>query len=262
VVLVGALLWNRSRLKSRARLEQTRAELTHVSRVAVLGEMASTLAHEVNQPLTSILSNAQAVRRMVAAGRLEPAELDEALADIADGAGRAREIVGRLRTMMRRGEERRERLEVDDTVRAIEKILRADARQHGVALELDLGAAPSPVLGDPIQLQQVILNLVRNGAEAMRDAAIDRRVRLATRREGERVVVSVRDRGAGADDATLAAMFEPFVTTKAEGLGMGLPISAAIVEAHGGTLTASRNPDAGLTVRFDLPAAVRTAAAS
>jgi signal transduction histidine kinase len=262
VVLVGALLWNRSRLKSRARLEKTRAELTHVSRVAVLGEMASTLAHEVNQPLTAILSNAQAVRRMVAAGRLDPVEVDEALGDIAEGAGRAREIVARLRTMMRRGEERRERLDLDDTVRAIEKLLRADARQHGATLALDLGASPLTVVGDPIQLQQVLLNLVRNGAEAMADAAEERRLTLSTRREGDRAVVAVRDRGAGADDATLAAMFEPFVTTKAEGLGMGLPISAAIVEAHGGTLTATRNDGPGLTVRFDLPAAVRTAEVS
>ncbi|HEX6850388.1 MAG TPA: tetratricopeptide repeat protein [Candidatus Polarisedimenticolaceae bacterium] len=260
--VVGALLWNRSRLKSRARLERTRAELTHVSRVAVLGEMASTLAHEVNQPLTAILSNAQAVRRLVASGRLDPAELDEALADIADGAERAREIVSRLRTMMRRGEAKRERLSVDEAFRSIEKILRADARQHGVNLELELGSAPAAVLGDTVQLQQVLLNLVRNGAEATAGSDGERRLTVTTRREGGRVVVAVRDQGRGADDAVLSAMFDPFVTTKPEGLGMGLPISSAIVEAHGGTLTATRNDDAGLTFRFDLPAAVTPAAAS
>jgi two-component system sensor kinase FixL len=266
------LLYNRYRLKVRANQEiqnknealevaqaarekAFRAELAHVSRVTTMGELASALAHELNQPLTAILSNAQASRRFLASDRGDPAELDETLADIAEGAGRAREIIHRLRALIRRGDITTERLDINEALRAVEPFARTDARSRGVNLVMDLGAEPLPVTGDRIQLQQVLLNLVQNGAEAMKDNPEDDRDLLVTTslKDPVTVVVQVRDSGPPLDDGTISSMFEPFYTTKQDGLGMGLPICRTIIEAHGGRLWASPDSDRGLTVQFSLP---------
>jgi len=237
------------------REKATRAELAHVGRVATLGELSSVLAHELNQPLTAILANAQATRRLLASGRAEDSELDEAMADIVAAAGHASEIIKRLRGLLRRGDDTREPMDINEAIRAIEAFAAADARRHGATLTLELGSGLPPVLGDRVQVQQVLLNLVRNGAEAMRDnPSDDRSVVVATSRDdADSVVVSVSDAGPAVDERQLQRMFEPFFTTKSEGLGMGLAICQTIVESHGGRLWASRNPDLGLTVRFTLP---------
>jgi C4-dicarboxylate-specific signal transduction histidine kinase len=275
VILVGSvllvvlviLLYNRYRLKVRANREMqratealtlaqaereklARAELAHVWRVAVMGELAAALAHEVNQPLTAILSNAQATRRLITAGCADSEEIDEALGDIVEGAGRARGIIQRLRQLIRRGEITREVLDLNEVLREVETIVRADARQHGAKLVLDLATELPPVDGDRIQLQQVVLNLVHNGLEAQAGGEI----RVTTSPdETDGVVVAIADSGPGLDDATLARFFEPFFTTKPEGLGMGLPICRSIVEAHGGRLWATRNETRGMTLCFALP---------
>jgi C4-dicarboxylate-specific signal transduction histidine kinase len=272
LVLLIALLYNRYRLKSRANREMkrateafrlaqaerekaARAELAHVSRVSVLGELAAALAHELNQPLTAMLSNAQATRRLIGSGRADRREIDEALGDIVDGAGRARGIIQRLRELIRRGEITREVLDLAEVVGEIEALAQADARQHGVTLVIDRAREVLAVEGDRIQLQQVLLNLIHNGVEAMAGVADGGgEIRVSTTaRNGNLVEVSVTDSGPGLDDATLARVFEPFFTTKEEGLGMGLPICTSIIEAHGGNLSATRNPDRGLTVGFTLP---------
>ena len=275
LVLVILLLYNRYRLKVRANLGMKRAaealelaqaerekaawaELAHVSRVSVLGELAAALAHEVNQPLTAILSNAQATRRLIGSGRADPQEIDDALGDIVDGAGRAKGIIQRLRTLIRRGEIALEVLDLNEVLEEIGTFARADARQHGATVVLDLASQLPDVEGDRIQLQQVVLNLVHNGVEAMvgsESGGGEIRVSTAVR-DGNMAEVSVEDSGPGLDDATLARIFEPFFTTKEKGLGMGLPICSSIIEAHGGSFSASRNPDRGLTVRFTLPQAV------
>jgi signal transduction histidine kinase len=274
LVLLILMLYNRYRLKVRTNLEMNRAaealrlaqaerekaaraELAHVSRVSVLGELAAALAHEVNQPLTAILSNAQATRRLIGSGRADAQEIDDALGDIVGGAGRAREIIQRLRTLIRRGEISREVLDLNEVLKEIETFARADARQHGATLVLDLADHLPNVEGDRIQLQQVVLNLVHNGLESLagsEDGGSEIRVSTALG-DGGLAEVSVTDSGPGLDDTTLSRIFEPFFTTKKEGLGMGLPICSSIIEAHGGNLSASRNPDRGLTVRFTLPQA-------
>jgi signal transduction histidine kinase len=274
LVLLILMLYNRYRLKVRTNLEMNRAaealrlaqaerekaaraELAHVSRVSVLGELAAALAHEVNQPLTAILSNAQATRRLIGSGRADAQEIDDALGDIVGGAGRAREIIQRLRTLIRRGEISREVLDLNEVLKEIETFARADARQHGATLVLDLVDHLPNVEGDRIQLQQVVLNLVHNGLESLagsEDGGSEIRVSTAPG-DGGLAEVSVTDSGPGLDDTTLSRIFEPFFTTKKEGLGMGLPICSSIIEAHGGNLSASRNPDRGLTVRFTLPQA-------
>lgn len=232
-----------------------RAELAHVSRVATLGELAAALAHDLNQPLTAILANGQAARRLLASGRSERGEIDEALADIVDGAGHASEIIKKLRELLRRGDVTRKRLDINETVGGVEAFALADARQHGATLTMNLASGLPPVSGDRVQLQQVLLNLVHNGAEAMMNIPDQERAIVVSTslEEPATVLVAVRDAGSAPDERVLNRMFEPFYTTKQEGLGMGLPICQTIVESHGGRLWASRNADRGLTVQFTLP---------
>jgi C4-dicarboxylate-specific signal transduction histidine kinase len=274
LIVLVVLLYNRYRLKTRAdreirkrneaqqlaqaeREKAARAELLHVSRVATMGELASALAHELNQPLTAILSNTQATRRLLASGRGRPAELDEALGDIVDGADRAREIIQRLRALMRRGDVTLEPLDVNETLRSVEAFARADARESETDLVMNFAPDLPVVRGDRIQIQQVLLNLVHNGTEAMAAAGGDRRALVVRTSlyDPETVMVAVQDTGPPLDDNVVSRMFEPFFTTKSAGMGMGLPICRTIIEAHGGRLWAVRNPDRGLTVQFTLPRA-------
>jgi signal transduction histidine kinase len=273
LILVLLLLYNRYRLRVRANREMhkanealklaqderekaMRAELAHVTRVATLGELAAALAHELNQPMTAILSNAQATRRMLAAGR-DAFAIDEAIGDIVEGAGRAREIIQRLRALIRRGEVALEALDLNQVLREIEPIARLDAESNGVDLVLSLSDDLPGVSGDRVQLQQVVLNLVHNATEAMSaETAPEGRIEIETAAdESGGARVTVLDTGPGLDDETLAGIFRPFFTTKPDGLGMGLTICATIVDAHGGTISAERNPDRGLTVTFTIPAA-------
>jgi signal transduction histidine kinase len=233
-----------------------RAELTHVSRVATLGELAAVLAHELNQPLTAILANSQAARRLLASDRADREDVDEALADIVAGAGHASDIIKRLRELLRRGDVTREPLDVNATIRDVETFALAAARRHDATLTLNLADGLPRVSGDRVQLQQIVLNLVHNAAEAMETTAeAERAIVVTTSLEADAtVLVAVRDAGSAPDDRVLHRMFEPFFSTKTEGLGMGLPICQTIVESHGGRLWASRNPDRGLTVQFTVPA--------
>jgi signal transduction histidine kinase len=271
LLLIARLLYNAYRLKARANREilkanealklaqeerdkAARAELAHVSRVATLGELAAALAHELRQPLTAILSNAQATRRLLVSDTIDRNEIDEALGDIVEGAGRSRDIIQKLRDMMRRGDIAREPLDLNDALRSVQPFAQADAKQHGATLSLDLDDKLPPISGDRIQLQQVMLNLVHNAAEAMAGASDAKEIVVQTSRPDSRtVLVAVRDAGPKLDSGVIERMFDPFFTTKPEGLGMGLSISHTIIEAHGGRLWATRNPDRGLTVQFTLP---------
>jgi len=301
LLVILSLLYSRYRLQQRANREirernealeaaraeverAARAELTHVARVATLGELAAALAHELNQPLAAILSNAQASRRFLQRDAPPHPDVEEAVEDIASEAQRAREIIQRLRALLRRGEIAKEPIDVSDALSRVEPIARADARHYGVELSMDLAQGLPEVLGDRIQLQQVVLNLVHNGAEAMsrngaardgapgsvgsdgpgaaeasaeRDRPLAPRGRLVVRtaRENGNVRVEVRDSGPPVPEETFEKMFEPFFTTKEEGLGMGLPICRTIIEAHGGRLWPKRNPGGGLVVQFTLPCA-------
>lgn len=254
----------------RRRAEELRqrhqAELAHVARVATLGELAAAIAHELNQPLAAILANAQAAKRF-----LEPAapmllglgvdeSLQEILDDVAGDARRAQEVIRRLRDLLRKGDVRKHPLDVNDMIRDVETFARADALENDVDLAFDLTPGLPPAEGDRVQLQQVVLNLVRNGSEAMRDAGDSSPLLVRTGRDGKAVLVAVSDAGPPLDDAVFARMFDPFFTTKPAGLGMGLAISRSIVEAHGGRLWATRNAGRGLTVRLALPPAEEGAA--
>ena len=261
LLVLVILLYNRYRLKVQAnvaleeaqteREKMIRTELSHVK----VGELGTALAHELNQPLTAILTNAQATRRLLASGRADPAELDEALADIVAGSGRAREIIRRQRELLQRGELVREVLDINETFKAVERLARTDAGRDGATLSMQLAPGLPLIQGDRIQLQQVLLNLVHNAAEAMAEGDTgprDIQVRTALE-DVDTIVVSVSDTGPPVTDEVIEQITTPFFTTKPHGLGMGLPICQTIVEAHGGRLWVTRNSERGLTVRLTLP---------
>lgn len=255
--LVGEIMMEAvRRLESEEAVRQRRDELAHVARVAVLGELTATLAHELNQPLAAIQANVQATRRIMASGQL-PDDLDEVLGDVSRDARRAGDLIQHLRDLLRRRELEKVQLDLNQVFRKVEPLARADAARHGARLVFELTPGLH-VPGDHVQLQQVLLNLVRNAAEAMAGDQPDARevvVRTASS-PPDRVMVSVEDTGPPIDHAAFGGLFTPFHTTKPEGLGMGLAISRSIVEAHGGRLWAERRPERGLAVRFTLPTGV------
>jgi C4-dicarboxylate-specific signal transduction histidine kinase len=223
-----------------------------------MGEMASGIAHEVNQPLTAIATYAQACRRMIEAGMMKDADVLETLTHIANEALRAGGIIQRLRNLVRRRKSRRRRCNVNDLIKDMAQLAEEDLRLHNLRLRLELADGLPPVLADDIQIQQVVLNLVRNGVDAMEEAgrqeeAIIVRTSLAERNE---IKVTVMDRGVGFPKGAGVEYFQPFFTTKESGMGLGLSISHSIVTSHGGKLWFSSNPDGGATVCFTLPTAV------
>jgi len=233
---------------------ELRSRLTHLTRVGVMGEMASSIAHEVNQPLTAVATYAQACRRMIAAGRLNQSEVREALDRISAEAMRAGDIVQRLKSLVRKHESKRAVLDVNDLIRDIERLASVDARLHDTVLRLDLAASLPPVLADGIQVQQVVLNLIRNSIDAM-EGVETRQREVVVRSElldGE-IQVSVKDNGTGISESLDSELFQPFFTTKKDGLGVGLSISRTIVENHGGRMWYVRNPSGGTTFSFSLP---------
>jgi PAS domain S-box-containing protein len=232
-----------------------RDELAHLSRVAMLGELSGSLAHELNQPLTAILSNAQAAQRFLAHSPPRLEKLAEILADIVKSDHRAGAVIQRLRSLLRKEEAQRHPLNLNDVVEESLRLMRSDLLNRHVMISTDLEDALPAVSGDRNQLQQVLLNLVINGSDAMDGTEVDRRllVRTRTTTQGS-VEFSVADRGAGIPLADLERIFEPFVTTKLHGLGLGLAICRSIVEAHGGRLWATNNADCGATLHCELPA--------
>lgn len=244
--------------ESRKAREQTRvheAELAHATRLAMLGEMAAGIAHEVNQPLAAIVNYANGSTRRLASGDGKDLRIiGEALSRIANEAMRASEIVRRLKTLARKEAAQRERLGLDELARRTIRLMEAEAREKGVSLALDVADEIPPVMIDPIQIEQILLNLVRNACDAMQEQEDDKRVTLRTFREGdEMVAISVSDTGPGLNSALLTRVFDAFFTTKRTGLGMGLSISRSIAEAHHGRLRADPNRPRGATFTLSLP---------
>ncbi|HVO47535.1 MAG TPA: ATP-binding protein [Steroidobacteraceae bacterium] len=212
--------------------------LMHVSRLATIGEMASGIAHELNQPLAAMATYAQACRRLLDAAQPEIDEVQAALAEIADQAVRAGDIIKKMRALARTGESKPLPTDLNSVIEELTDLIRSDARAHGVEYRRELAPDLPPVLVDRAQIQQVVLNLVRNALEAFSLAQLDAaQVVIATQRtESGDVEVSVRDNGPGVDPRVLDRLFEPFCSTKATGTGLGLPMSRTIVGTHGGTL--------------------------
>ncbi len=228
--------------------------LAHVTRLSTMGELAGQLAHELNQPLCSIVGNAQTAQRLLNDGPAAGGDLQDALADIAAAGKHAGQVIRRLRDFLRAREPSRVPLDIQPLIQEIAGFLESDARRHGAALRFELAEDLPAVSGDPTQIQQVIVNLVRNALEAMEGVAGEQREVLVAARPhaGRAVAIIVADRGPGLS-LDQDRVFEPFVTTKPDGLGLGLSISRTIVEAHGGQLWVEPRAGGGAIFGFSLP---------
>jgi signal transduction histidine kinase len=254
--LLGEVFANAlSRKQGELETQRLRQELTHIGRVSAMGELSASLAHELNQPLTAILSNAQAAQTLLACDVVDLEAMREILADIIADDKRAAAVIRRLRSLLRKGDLEFVPLDVNEIVSEVGWLVKNDALTRNVSLRLDLAADLPGVLGDRVQLQQVVLNLVLNGLEALRPPwAGARTLVIRTAMDGAATVtVAVQDSGTGIDEKDTDRIFQPFYTTKAEGLGMGLAIARTIVDAHGGRLAAANNEHGGATVHFTLP---------
>jgi len=255
VQVLGSSIDITARKRAQLEVEQQRNELAHLSRVTMLSELSGSLTHELNQPLAAILSNAQAAQRFLAAAEPNLEEVREVLRDIVSDDRRAGEVIRGLRLMLKRGELRHEEFDPNDLVRDVLKLVRGDILNAGVYLTVELAPALPPLSGDRVQLQQVLLNLIVNGCEAMSSIAPRNRRLTVTTIEagGEGVRVGVADEGIGIAEDDLERVFEPFYTTKTQGLGLGLSVCRRIINAHGGRLWADSNGAGGATFFFTLP---------
>nr|WP_281720697.1 ATP-binding protein [Nitrosomonas nitrosa] len=245
-----------ARKEAQAEARHHRDQAAHLSRVSILGQLSGALAHELNQPLSAILSNAEAAQRYLAQDKVNSDELREILADIISDDRRAGAVIERLRALLKRGESEHRTLSLNDLVRDVERLCRSDLVTRNTQLEPQLTPELPPVKGDKVQLEQVLLNLVVNACDAMEEC--DPGKRLITIRtepvDGEGVLVTVSDRGPGLPLDGSERVFEPFVTSKVKGMGLGLSISRSIVAAHGGRLWAANSEAGGAMFCFTLPA--------
>jgi PAS domain S-box-containing protein len=241
----------------RAELEaaERRNEVTHLTRVAILGELSGALAHELNQPLTAILSNAQAAQRLLARTPVDLDEVREILRDIGDDDKRAGAVINRLRALMKRGEAKLLPLNLNDLANEVLELAHSELVERNVAVVTRLTPGLPDIRGDRVQLQQVLLNLIMNACEAMTgNGVVDRSLQVSTGHDGNGCLqLTVADRGPGIPREMIDRIFEPFITTKAQGLGVGLSICQSIVGAHDGRLWGVNNPDCGASFIVSLP---------
>ena len=245
------------RREAEARDRQHQAKLAHVSRVSLAGEMAAGLAHELSQPLTAIIAYARGCLRLLAGPVPERALLHEGIDEVVQQAERAADVLDRLREFVRGGEFRRALTEIKPVIDAAVSLVHSEAMQQEVEIEATFDSGLPVVLADPIQIEQVLLNLLRNAMDAMETANTERRsIIVEARRSGKHAMeIAVADSGPGVAPEMTDAIFEPFITTKPLGMGMGLAISRAIIESHGGNLQMARGTGSGAIFIFNLPTA-------
>jgi C4-dicarboxylate-specific signal transduction histidine kinase len=235
-------------------LREAQADLARVSRVTTMGELTASLAHEVNQPIAAAVTNANTCLRWLTRDHPDLEEAREAASRIVKDSTRAAEIIGRIRLLFKKGTPQRELVDVNEVVREMIVLLRGEATRHNIWVGTELEADLPQIMGDRVQLQQVLMNLMLNGIEAMKDVEGKRELVIKSRRaENEEVLVSVSDTGAGLPVQQADQIFKAFFTTKLEGTGMGLSISRSIVESHGGRLWAAENSPRGANFCFSLP---------
>jgi signal transduction histidine kinase len=256
LLIFGLLVNLHKRKQAEKEARQRRDELAHVTRVASMGELTSSLAHELNQPLAAIRNYANAAKRFLSQGEPDLSKTREALEGIVRDDRRAAEVIGRVRGLLKKEEPRYRPVHMNNVIQDILAFIRSDSLLEGLSVETKLAPELLAVAGDQVQLQQVLLNLMLNAVDAMNKTKPDlRKLVIKTENEEDRTVkISVRDFGAGIDEAHREKLFEPFYTTKAAGMGMGLAISQRIIHAHGGSIQAENNPDGGATFYFTLPA--------
>jgi C4-dicarboxylate-specific signal transduction histidine kinase len=240
-------------------LRQTQSDLARVNRVSTVGELTASLAHEVNQPITAAITDANTCLRWLTRNDPDLAEAREAALRAVKDANRAAEIITHVRQLFKKGSPQRELVDVNDVIQGMIVLLRSEATRHSISFRAQLAPDLPHVVGDRVQLQQVLMNLMVNGIDAMRDVNGTRELAVKSERgENEQVVVSVSDTGPGLPPQQAEQIFDAFFTTKPHGTGMGLRISRTIVESHGGRLWAAENSPRGASFHLTLPSRVDT----
>jgi C4-dicarboxylate-specific signal transduction histidine kinase len=251
---------NEALRESQSALQKAQAQLAHIARMNTIGELTASIAHEINQPLAAMVNNANVCLRLLPDYAKNSKEVLEALNDIIDDAHRASRVIGRIRLLVKRAPFKKSLLDLKEVVRDVLALARYESTTRHITIRADLSQDLPAVVGDRVQLQQVLLNLLVNGMDAMNEVEEAKRVlvirgRRETQEGVSEALVSVRDSGTGFKPEQMDRLFEAFYTTKSGGLGLGLAISHSIIEAHGGRLWADPNQRAGATVMFSLPAA-------
>jgi PAS domain S-box-containing protein len=251
-LLRGFMIDVTQRRRAEEEARSLREQLTRAGRIMVVGELAASIAHEVNQPLCAIVSNALAAQNLLADG--DEAEAIEALRDILQDGQRASGVIARIRGLLQKAPEQRTPVDLNDLIRGVVVLVRHDMLRRGVSLKLELSEDLPRVVGDRVQLQQVILNLLTNGADAVERCEPARReLVIHSSGDADAATVAVSDAGIGVDPSDSERIFDPFFSTKADGMGMGLAICKSILAAHGGRIWASANAERGTTLHFRLP---------
>jgi C4-dicarboxylate-specific signal transduction histidine kinase len=236
------------------RLRQAQADLARVTRVTTMGELTASLAHEVNQPIAAAITNSNTGLRWLARDPPDVGEAREALLRIGKDATRAADIIKRIRSMFKKGIAQREPVDVNEVIRDVIVLLRNEAYRYSVAIRADLATDFPKVMADRVQLQQVFTNLMLNGIAAMKDVDAARELTIKSEQaENSHLLISISDTGVGLAPQQAEQIFKAFFTTKADGTGMGLPISRSIIESHGGRLWATANSGRGATFHVTLP---------
>jgi len=258
LLIVTLMIQNHRRRRAQNEAERQQSELTHAARLVLVGEMTASIAHEVSQPLSAILSNADAAEMLLQADPPPLDEIRQILEDIRRDDMRAYEIIRNLRRLLSKGELRIEDIDINEIASSALMLARSDAVRRGIVIRLSLEAGLPRAGGDPVHLQQVMLNLLINAMDAMQDVPPgERQIEVVTRRHGAKSVeVCVVDAGPGIASAQITRVFDSFYSTKADGMGLGLSIARAIVQTHGGTIWAENNGSGrGTSFRFTIPLA-------
>jgi PAS domain S-box-containing protein len=245
--------------KERERLREELAHLAHLNRVSTLGELTASLAHEIKQPIGATVTNAEACLRLLGRDQPDLPEAREAALEIVRDARRAADIVDRVRSLYQKGSSKLDIVNVNEVIGEMVILLHNEANRHSIAIRTDLAEGLPRFKADRLQLQQVLMNLMLNGIEAMRDTSGELSIKAQLAGDGQ-LLISVADTGVGLSVDNIDKIFDPFFTTKAQGTGLGLAITRSIIASHGGRIWATPNSGRGATFNFTLPGAVAVAA--
>jgi PAS domain S-box-containing protein len=241
-------------LQERERMREELARLAHLNRVSTMGELAASLAHEIKQPISAAMTDAMTCSRWITRERPDLAEAQAAASRVVKDVARASEIIGRVRSLFKKDSLQREEVDINELIQEMIALLRSEASKHSIVIDSDLSLDLPPIMADRVQLQQVLMNLMLNGIEAMKSMNTPGKLTIKSHQDDSgQLLISVMDTGVGIPAEKLDQIFNPFFTSKPEGTGMGLPISRSIIQSHGGRLWADTNPESGSIFHFSLP---------